>query len=201
MLLQVQGELALQDKLISTLWTDQILQARRGQTRGVRLSGWTSTAGFMLGRLVTNLLLLVQHDMRFEAGDAGESFIADRAGKVGCFVRGLVECEVELHVKRLRAMVTSVRLPRTEDTLTFTWSVLIYRQITRYLRRTPQNSELTERIITTKKPAAPQISINLQQPQWLCKISFGPDRCRTLCGVWFWRAETRLTRYSRDQLL
>lgn len=48
--------------------------------------------------------------MRFEAGDAGESFIADRADEVRRFVRGLVEREVELHVKRLRAVVASVRL-------------------------------------------------------------------------------------------
>lgn len=65
----------------------------------------------------------MQHDMRFEAGDAGESLIADRAGEVGCCVRGLVECEVKLHVKRLRAVVTSVRLPRTDDTLTFSQAV------------------------------------------------------------------------------
>lgn len=54
--------------------------------------------------------------MRFEAGDAGEPFIADRAGEVGCCVCGLVEREVELHVKRLRAAVASVRLPRRDDT-------------------------------------------------------------------------------------
>lgn len=30
MLLQVKGELALQDKLIAALWTDQILQGKRG---------------------------------------------------------------------------------------------------------------------------------------------------------------------------
>lgn len=71
---------------------------------------------FPLGRLVTDLLLLVQHDMRFEAGDAGEPFVADRAGEVGRCVCGLVQREVELHVKGLRAVVTSVRLPRREDT-------------------------------------------------------------------------------------
>lgn len=54
--------------------------------------------------------------MRLEAGDAGEPFIADRAGEVGCCVRGFVEREVELHVERLRAVVTSVRLPGTDDT-------------------------------------------------------------------------------------
>lgn len=35
MLLQVKGELALQDKLIAALWTDQVLQAKRGEKRNV----------------------------------------------------------------------------------------------------------------------------------------------------------------------
>lgn len=35
MLLQVKGELALQDKLIAALWTDQILQGTRGEDGGV----------------------------------------------------------------------------------------------------------------------------------------------------------------------
>lgn len=78
---------------------------------------------WMLGWLVTDLLLLVQHDMRLEAGDAGEPFIADRAGEVGGCVRGLVEREVKLHVERLRAVVTSVRLPGTDDTLTISQAV------------------------------------------------------------------------------
>lgn len=34
-------------------------------------------------------------------------------------MRGLVEREVKFNVKRLRAVVTSVRLPGTDDTLTF----------------------------------------------------------------------------------
>lgn len=71
--------------------------------------------GFTIRRFVTDLLLLVQHDVRFETGDAGEPFVADRAGEVGCCVRGLVEREVELHVKRLRAVVTSVRLPSRDE--------------------------------------------------------------------------------------
>lgn len=50
---------------------------------------------------LTNLLLLVQHDMRLEAGDAGKPFIANRAGEVRCRVCGLVKSEVELHVKCL----------------------------------------------------------------------------------------------------
>lgn len=53
-----------------------------------------------IGRL-TNLLLLMQHDMGFEAGDAGELFIAHRAGEVRGRVCGPVECEVELHIKCL----------------------------------------------------------------------------------------------------
>lgn len=100
-------------------------KARRGKNRGCYAFGPTSTTGFfwMLGWLVTDLLLLVQHDMRLEAGDAGEPFIADRAGEVGCCVRGLVEREVKLHVERLRAVVTSVRLPGTDDTLTISQAV------------------------------------------------------------------------------
>lgn len=35
MLLQVKGELALQDKLIAALWTDQILRGTRGEIGGV----------------------------------------------------------------------------------------------------------------------------------------------------------------------
>lgn len=62
-------------------------------------AGWT-----------TDLLLFVKHDVRFEAGNAGEPLIAHRAGEVGGCVCGLVEGEVELHVERLRALVTSVRL-------------------------------------------------------------------------------------------
>lgn len=58
----------------------------------------------------TDLLLFVQHDVRFEAGDAGELFIAHRAGEVGGCVCGLVEGEVELHVEGLRALVTLMRL-------------------------------------------------------------------------------------------
>lgn len=54
----------------------------------------------LIGQL-TNLLLLVQHDVRFEAGDAGEFLIANGAGEVRGRVCGLVECEVELHVECL----------------------------------------------------------------------------------------------------
>lgn len=52
----------------------------------------------------------MQHDVGFEAGNAGELFMANRAGEVRGLVCGLVECEVELHVKRLWALVTSMRL-------------------------------------------------------------------------------------------
>lgn len=48
--------------------------------------------------------------MRFEASNAGELFITNRAGEVRGCVCGLVEFEVELHVKRLWALVTSMRL-------------------------------------------------------------------------------------------
>ena len=60
----------------------------------------------------TNLLLLMQHYMRFEAGDAGKLLIANRAGEVRGGVCRLVESEVELHVKRLWTLVTSMRLQR-----------------------------------------------------------------------------------------
>lgn len=66
---------------------------------------------------LTNLFLLVQHDMWFETGDAGEPLIANRAGEVWGRVRGSVEREVELHVKRLRALVTSMWLQTREDKL------------------------------------------------------------------------------------
>lgn len=58
----------------------------------------------------TDLLLFVQHYVRFEAGNAGELFIAHRAGEVRGCVCGLVKGEVELHIVCLRALVTSVRL-------------------------------------------------------------------------------------------
>lgn len=169
--------------------------------------GWTGTTGFILGWLVTNLLLLMQHDMRFEAGDAGEPFIADWAGEVGCCVRGLVECEVKLHVKRLRAVVTSVRLPRTDGTLTFFTGCVLYLQLT---HSTPWKNTTEFRAYRedtdNKNPAAPQISRSLAEPQWLSNIWFGPDCSRTWGGVWFWRADTvfdtlPLTHYSHNQVL
>lgn len=59
----------------------------------------------------------MQHDMRFEAGDAGELFIAHRAGEVRGCVCGLVESEVKLNIKCLWALVTSMRLQGREDKL------------------------------------------------------------------------------------
>lgn len=67
-------------------------------------AGWT-----------TDLFLFVQHDVRFEAGNAGELFIAHRAGEVRGCVCGLVEGEVELHVERLWALVTSMRLQERDE--------------------------------------------------------------------------------------
>lgn len=61
---------------------------------------------------MTHLLPLVQHDMGLETGDAGELFMTNRAGEVRGCVCGPVEREVELHVKRLGAMVTSMRLQK-----------------------------------------------------------------------------------------
>lgn len=69
----------------------------------------------------TDLLLFVQHDVGFEAGDAGELFIAHRAGEVGGCVCGLVQREVELHVERLRALVTSMRLQEKETSQRLMW--------------------------------------------------------------------------------
>lgn len=63
----------------------------------------------------TDLLLLVQHDMRFEAGDAGEPFIAHGAGEVRGCVCGLVKREVKLHIECLWALVTPMRLQQRED--------------------------------------------------------------------------------------
>lgn len=53
--------------------------------------------------------------MRLEAGDAGEPFIANRAGEVRGCVCGLVQCEVELDIKCLWALVTSMRLQGREE--------------------------------------------------------------------------------------
>lgn len=49
MLLQVEGELALQDKLISALWTDQILQSQERRNPGRYAFGPTGTTGFNAG--------------------------------------------------------------------------------------------------------------------------------------------------------
>lgn len=51
MLLQVEGELALQDKLISALWTDQILQSQERTNRGCCAFGPTSTTGLFIAAL------------------------------------------------------------------------------------------------------------------------------------------------------
>lgn len=79
-LLQMQGQLAVQDELVPTLRTDKIL------------------------------LFLVKHDVGFETGHARELLLAHRAGGVGGGVGGLVEGEVELHVEGLWTLVTPVRL-------------------------------------------------------------------------------------------
>ena len=59
----------------------------------------------------------MQHNVRFEAGDARELFIAHRTGEVRRRVCGLVQSEVKIHVECLWALVTSMRLQRTEDNL------------------------------------------------------------------------------------
>lgn len=79
----------------------------------------TSKAGVSRGfALETYLLLFVQHDVRFKAGDAGEPFVAHGAGEVGGGVCGLVQPEVELHVKRLGAQVAAMGLQRRQEAKT-----------------------------------------------------------------------------------
>lgn len=65
--------------------------------------------------LETYLLLFVQHDVGLKARDAGEPFVAHRAGEVSGGVCGLVQREVERHIKRLWAQVAAVRLQRREE--------------------------------------------------------------------------------------
>lgn len=78
MLLQVQGELALQHKLISALWTDQILQARRGETRGVMLADgpapgllcwadWLPTSSFSCS-MMCDLRLAMRENLLLQTG-------------------------------------------------------------------------------------------------------------------------------------
>ena len=52
----------------------------------------------------------MQHDMGLETGHAGELLVAHWAGGVRGGVCGLVEHEVELHVKRLSTLVAPVKL-------------------------------------------------------------------------------------------
>lgn len=52
----------------------------------------------------------MQHDVGLEAGHAREPLLTHGAGGVGGCVRRLVEGEVELHVERLRTLVTAMRL-------------------------------------------------------------------------------------------
>lgn len=113
--------------------------------------------------MATDLLLLVKHDVRFEAGDAGEPLIADRAGEVGGCVRGLVEREVELHVKRLRAAVASVRLPRRDDI--FSGFVLMLNKHT-HKRKEGFRAEIEDRLgKTTKAPEGLRNSC-VRGPEW-----------------------------------
>lgn len=69
-----------------------------------------STDWLIRAQELTNLLFLMQHDMRFETGHTRELFMARGAGGVRGRMCGLVESEVELHIKRLCALVTSMRL-------------------------------------------------------------------------------------------
>lgn len=56
------------------------------------------------------LLLLMQHDVRFEAGHAGELLVAHRTGRVLPIVGAPVQRQVELHIERLGALVTAMWL-------------------------------------------------------------------------------------------
>ena len=111
----MQGQLALKKELISALHTDQILKKQKIYSFFVTGCEFKSKMVLCWKGQVTNLLLLVQHDMRLEAGDAGESFSANGACEVRGCVRGPVQCEVELHVECLRALVTSMRLQEREE--------------------------------------------------------------------------------------
>lgn len=64
---------------------------------------------------LSHLLFLMHHDVRFETGDPGELFLTHGAGGLDCAVSRLVQREVELHVVRLGALVTAVRLQHTDD--------------------------------------------------------------------------------------
>jgi hypothetical protein len=56
------------------------------------------------------LFLLVQHDVGFEAGHSGELLVAHGAGGVLPIVGALVKRQVELNVKGLWALITSMWL-------------------------------------------------------------------------------------------
>lgn len=64
---------------------------------------------------LSHLLFLMHHDVRFETGDTGELFLTHGAGGLGCAVSRLVQHEVKLHVVRLGALITAVRLQPTDS--------------------------------------------------------------------------------------
>lgn len=79
-LLHVQGQLALQSELIPTFGADKVL------------------------------LLLMQHDMCFEAGHSGEFLVAHRTGRVLPIVGTSVQRQVEFNIESLGALVTAMWL-------------------------------------------------------------------------------------------
>lgn len=56
----------------------------------------------------------MHHDVRFETGDSGKLFLTHWAGGLGCAMNRLVQHEVKLHVVRLGALITAVRLQHTD---------------------------------------------------------------------------------------
>lgn len=79
-LLHVQGQLTLQRELVPTLGADEVL------------------------------LLLVQHDVGFEAGHPGELLVAHRTGRVLAIVGASVQRQVEFDIECLGALVTAMWL-------------------------------------------------------------------------------------------
>lgn len=79
-LLHVYGQLAVQRELIPTLRANEVL------------------------------FLLMEHNMCFETGHSGEPLVAHRTDRILCIMCALMKCQVELNIKCLGTLVTSVWL-------------------------------------------------------------------------------------------
>lgn len=62
------------------------------------------------GQRESHLLLLVQHDVGFEAGHPGELLVAHRTGRVLAIVGASVQRQVEFDIECLGALVTAMWL-------------------------------------------------------------------------------------------